>query len=385
MSALHSSFSFFMRGNRRAAQYKTKLRRRFEPGESSLRLPLQQTRAQREETVTRVLAAKRGPSAVNSKAARLEVERRLFARGARLEREMGQQVNTMYAMQGLGDLEPLRNSRSFGFSEREALKYDSPRDALRYDPPPLSYTPLAARKLAEGNLWPRAPAPSDMAGVMSTELRYLRHPENMSPSARHFCDKLVYHIRRSLKACPPHIAERIDFSQVIIQEVLASRRSNAVYIVWKTVDPGARWEVEPHLLRLHYWIRRLVIEKMKSRPNIPREVHFVYDGDRVERELPRRLVAELKNHVGDVSSSLETRVQYLKSLDTVQHKLREIPWFMPYLWNKEEKAARMRMVREDVEEFERRRREARAATEAQAARCGRTTEPSMNAPPSYVR
>lgn len=399
--------------NRRAIQYQSKLRRRYAAG-PSLRLPLQQTKAKRIETVQEILKAKNKAAASSSlHRAGLDMEQRLYSRGARLEREgvhaspwrnavkslgyenhrqLGEGVNTTYAMQGLGDLEPLRNSRSFGFSEREALKYDSPRDAMKYSPPPVPFTPLAARKLAEGTLWPRAPEPHEMRGVTGRELRYLRHRDNMSPSAQHFSDKLAYHLRRCFKACPAHIAEHIDFSQLILQEVIASRRSKCVYIVWKTVDPGARWEMEPHLLRLHYWVRRIILEKMKTRPNVPQEIHWVYDGDRIERELPHTLRREVQNFVGDVTSSLDTRVQYLKALDTVQQRMKDIPWFMPYLWSKEEKAAKVRQMRSDVEEFDRRRREAKAqqAAAEQAVQqrhrgSGRSSPAAVEAPPAYVR
>lgn len=376
MALFHPSFLLCF--SRRRTQYRAKLRKRF-PAVPSLRLPLSQTKAQREETIQSILRAKNklsssdilsSPSAYRDK--KLQMERRLYSLGARLEREEGidatcsssrsvnQHVNATYAMQGLGDLEPLRNSRSFGFSEREALKFDSPKEAMKYVPPPVPFTPLTARKLAEGQLWPLAPDPSEMRGVFARELPYLRHPENMSPSARHFGAKLLYHLRRSLKACPAHLAERIDFAQLILEDVIASRRSKCIYIIWSTVDAGARWEMEPYLLRLHYWVRRLILEKMKSRPNVPDAIHWVYDGGRLERELPHTLKNEIQNFVGDVNSSLETRVSYLKALDSVQQRMKDVPWFMPYLWNKEEKAQKEKRMRSDVKEYEERRKDAKA-------------------------
>lgn len=383
----HSLVLFY---TRRKLQYLSKLRKRY-PVAPSLRLPLAQTKAQRDQTIQSILRAKNkisscsallaSPSAYRDK--KLQMERRLYSLGARLEREenasllsssshdVSKHVNATYALQGLGDLEPLRNSKSFGFSEREALKFSSPQEAMKYVPPPVPFTPLTARKMAEGNLWPQAPDPTEMRGVTAVELRYLRHRDNMSPSAKHFSDKLLYHLRRNLKACPAHLAERIDFAQLILQEVICSRRSKRIYIIWSTVDPGARWELEPHLIRLHYWVRRIVLEKMKTRPNLPEAVHWVYDGGRIERELPSSLKREIRNVVGDVTASVDTRVQYLKALDSVQQRMKDVPWFMPYLWNKEEKAAKEKQMRSDVEEYQRRRREAKAREQEAVAQVDR--------------
>lgn len=381
----NSSVLFF---TRRKRQYLSKLRKRF-PISPSLRAPLSQTKAQREQTIHSILQRKNklssssvllsSPSTLRDK--KFHLERRLYSLGARLEREEGvgsgdggsplssssrslaKQVNSTYAMQGLGDLEPLRNSRSFGFSEREALKFGSPQEAMKYVPPPIPFTPLTARKLAEGHLWPQAPEPAEMRGVTALELRYLRHRENCSPSSQHFSDKVLYHLRRSFKACPAHFAERIDFAQLILQEVIASRRSKCLYIIWSTIDPAARWEMEPYLLRLHYWVRRLILEKMKSRPNIPTSIHWVYDGGRIERELPSKLKNDIRHAVGDVTTSLEARVEYLKALDSVQQRMKDVPWFLPYLWSKKEKVEKERQMRSDVEEYQRRRREAMSKTE----------------------
>lgn len=343
-------------------------------------LPIQQTKAQRDATIREVMQRKRiNPG---SHSAYRYVEQRLYSKGSRLDRE-GLNLNTAYALQGLGDLEPLRNSRGFGFSEKEALKFDSREEAAKYVPPPIPYTPLAARKLAEGKMWPAAPEPT---GMMSKEPRFLRHRSNMSPSAQTFSDKVAYHLRRSLKACPPHIGEHIDFAQLIIQEVIASRRSKELYIVWSTVDPGARFEVEPQLHRLNYWVQRLVRERVKTRPNIP-HVSWIYDGDRLERELPRDLKEEIASLAGEITSSLDSRVKYLKELDTVNQRMKDVPWFMPYLWSKEEKAERTHRMRSDLEEYERRRQQAAAAQKQRERQSldGRTVAPQTGAPPTFIR
>ncbi|EPY20564.1 hypothetical protein STCU_03509 [Strigomonas culicis] len=363
--------------SKQTQKYRTKLRHRFR---NPSVLPLRQTQAKRDETIREVLS-KRQVSPGSHTAYRY-VEQRLFSRGSRLDRE-GLNVNTTYALQGLGDMEPLRNSRGFGFSEREALKYENPTHATKYEAPPVPFTPLAARKLAEGKLWPAAPEPS---GMMSKEVRFLRHRSNMSPSAQLFSDKVAYHLRRSLKACPAHIGERIDFAQLIIQEVIASRRSKELYIVWSTVDPGARFEIEPQLHRLNHWVQRLVMERIRTRPNIPR-ITWIYDGERIERELPRDLKNELKSFLGETSTSLDDRVKYLKEMDTVNQRMKDIPWFMPYLWNKEEKAVQTRRMRSDVEEYERRRlhEKAQEKERARTSSSGRSVPAQTLPPPSYVR
>jgi hypothetical protein len=362
--------------SKRSNKYSTKLRHRFRNPST---MHLKQTKAQRDETIRTILNARRINPA-NQSAYRY-VEQRLYSTGSRLDRE-GVKLNTTYALQGLGDLEPLRNSKNFGFSEKEALKYDSLQEAAKYEEPPVPFTPLAARKLAEGKLWPSAPEPS---GMMSKEVRYLRHQANMSPSARVFSEKIAYHLRRSLKACPAHIAEQIDFAQLMIQEVVASRRSKQVYIVWATVDPAARFALEPQLHRLNHWVQRLIMERIRTRPNIP-QVSWIYDGGRLERELPRDLKQEMEAYVSDNASTLETRVKYLKEMDTVNQRMRGIPWFMPYLWSKEDKAIKTRRMRSDLEEYEQRRLAAKSEQrERNRDKSGRSVAPQISPPPSYVR
>ncbi|CCW63340.1 unnamed protein product [Phytomonas sp. EM1] len=362
---------------RQTLKYRTKLRHRFR---TPTVLPIKQTMKQREETIKEVMK-RRNINPRNHKVYQY-VEQRLYSRGSRLDRE-GLNLNTVYALQGLGDLEPLRGSRNFGFSEKEALKYNSPSEAAKYEAPPIPYTPLAARKLAEGKLWPPAPEPT---GMISCEVRLLRDRSNMSPSAQRFADKIAYHLRRSIKACPAHIGERIDFSQLMIQEVIASRRSREIYIVWATVDPGARFEIEPCLHRLNNWVQRLILQRIKTRPNIP-HVHWIFDGGRLERELPRDLRNELDSLVGETTTSLQTRVQYLKELDTINQRMKGIPWFMPYLWNKEAKAEKTRTMRKDLEEYQKRRAEAKAAQSEheKATQSRRSVAPQTAPPPSYIR
>lgn len=369
-------FTALLFASKRSSKYSTKLRHRFR---NPSVLHLKQTKAQRDETIRAVLKERRIHP--GSQSAYHYVEQRLYSTGSRLDRE-GVKLNTTYALQGLGDLEPLRNSKNFGFSEREALLYDSPQEAAKFEAPPVPFTPLAARKLAEGKLWPSAPEPS---GMLSKEVRHLRHRTNMSPSAQAFSEKIAYHLRRSLKACPAHVAEQIDFAQLMIQEVIASRRSKQVYIVWATVDPAARFALEPQLHRLNHWVQRLIMERIRTRPNIP-QISWIYDGGRLERELPRELKQEMQAYASDNASTLETRVKYLKEMDTVNQRMRDIPWFMPYLWSKEENAAKTRRMRSDLEEYEKRRITAKNEQRERARdKSGRSVAPQIGPPPSYVR
>ncbi|KAG8348291.1 hypothetical protein ERJ75_001354400 [Trypanosoma vivax] len=352
--------------NKRSQKYGTKLRYRFRYPAA---LPLRQTAQQRHNTIMEVLKTRRINSGGHSPYR--YVEQRLYSKPSRLDRE-GLKLNKTFALQGLGDLEPLRNSANFGLSEKDALKYETLAERTRYASPPIPYTPLAARKLASGTLWPAAPTPD---GMLSKEVRYLRHEMNMSPSARAFCDRVAYHLRRSLKACPGHIGEHIDFAQLIIQEVIASRRSKELYIVWCTVDPAARFDIEPRLHQLNHWVQLLVIRRVKRRPHIPR-VSWIYDGGRLEREFPREVMRELESFAGEASTTLESRVKYLKELDTMNQRMKGIPWFMPYLWSKEEKAAKQKSMLADLEEVERRGRSAVGE---------RSTPPQTSPPPQFVR
>ncbi|RNF27106.1 uncharacterized protein Tco025E_00660 [Trypanosoma conorhini] len=353
--------------NRQTQKYMTKLRYRFRRPNV---LPLRQTAEQRRNTILEVLRRRRISPGEHSPYR--YVEQRLYSKSSRLDRE-GVNLNKTYALQGLGDMEPLRNSANFGLSEKDALRYESWEERAKYTAPPIPFTPLAARKLAGGALWPSAPEPT---GMMSREVRYLRHESNMSPSARAFCERVAYHLRRSLRACPAHIGERIDFAQLIIQEVLGSRRSKEIYIVWSTVDPGARFELEPLLHQLNHWVQQLIIRRVKSRPHIPR-VNWIYDGGRLEREMPRELLNEMESLVGEASTTLESRLKYLKELDTMNQRMKSIPWFMPYLWNKEEKATRRKTMEADLAEVERRQRHENTVQ--------RGSPPQTSPPPQFIR
>lgn len=184
----------------------------------------------------------------------------------------------------------------------------------------------------------------------------LRHEKNMSPSAIRFSTEVEYYLRRNLRACPAHIGENIDFAQLIIKEAIASRRSHQLYIVWTTVHPGARFEIEPHLLRLNFWVRRIIMRYVKNRPNIPR-IHWVYDSGHLQRELPRDLKEALTAQLSSSSDTLTDRVKYLKQMDTMNVRLKSIPWFMPYLWSKDKKQMMQKQMSSDFQAMEEKRNE----------------------------
>jgi hypothetical protein len=335
---------------RNGSAYDRKLRHKFRQSAVTT-MPLAQTIKQRHDTISAVMHNRRVGGQLDSTAKRREfLESRMYSSGARAERQ-GVQVNRTYALQGLGDLEPLSGSSNFGISEETFLKYDNKHQMARYEAPPVPFTALAGRKLAEGKFWPTAPEP---ANLTSKEVMSLRHEKNMSPSAVKYATHIEFYIRRNLKACPQHIAERLDFAQLIIKEVLASRRSKRIYIVWTTVHPGARFELEPHIIKLGPWVQQTIMRRIKNRPNIP-QVTWIYDSGALQRELPNDLKQKLESVLADNSSTLEQRVAHLKSLDKMEHQMKSIPWFMPYLWSKDKKMAQRKTVLADAAEVEARR------------------------------
>lgn len=349
---------------RRSVEYERKLRRKFHGARSMAgAMPLQQTLKQRQDTIGEIAKKTSRGAGLSDPARHRHIEERLFSSGARAQRQ-GMALNKTYALQGLGDLEPLSGSASFGLSEATVMKYDNVSEMSRYEAPPVPFTPLAARKLAEGNFWPSAPEPNNLT---SKEVQLLKHEKNMSPSAAKFSTAVEYYLRRDLKSCPAHIAEAIDFSQLIIEEAFASRRSKKLYIVWSTVHPGARFEVEPHLLKLNRWVQQMIMQRIKNRPNIP-SIAWIYNGGSLQRELPRDLRENLEATLAENASTLEDRVRYLKQMDSLDARMKSIPWFMPYLWSKEKKMQQSRTMNRDLEEFDRRKKETAAGAAGGTAR-----------------
>lgn len=313
-------------------------------------MPIEQTLKQRQDTISSIMSHRKVGGGATDTKRREHLESRLYGAGSRVERQ-GRLVNRTYALQGLGDLEPLSGSANFGISEDTFYKYENKQQVARYEAPPVPYTPLAARKLAEGKFWPSAPDPANLS---SKEVMSLRHEKNMSPSANKYATHIEYYLRRDLKACPAHIAEHIDYAQLIIKEVLASRRSQRIYIVWTTVHPGARFELEPHVVKLGPWVQRTILRRIKNRPNIPR-VTWIYDNGSLQRELPNDLKAKLEAVLADNASTLDDRIQHLKSMDKVEYQMKSIPWFMPYLWSKDKKMMQRKTVMADAAEVATRR------------------------------
>jgi hypothetical protein len=321
--------------------------------------PVLQVQKQRDDTIKQLLLKKGyDPS---DRMAYEYFSKRMYSRLARMDDPAR---GVFSKLQGMGDLEPLRTSRDFSMAPQEYAKYDNARDAARHEGNDVLYSSLTARKLAEGRLWPTAAEPTT---VTSRQVPRLRCRENMSESARKYCTEIEYFLRRDFKKCPAHVGEHIDFEQFILKEVIGSRRSRVIYIVWCTVDPAARFKMEPQLLRLQHWVRRVIFEHIKHRPNIPRVV-WIYDGGEMEHELPRRLLEDIRNHAGESKSTVEERVAYLKKFDTVETRMRNIPWFMPYLWSKEQRARQQQQVRQDYEEMQRRQAGAGSLTADEAPR-----------------
>lgn len=314
-------------------------------------MPVDQQLKARQDTISSVMQVRR--TGFGNDQRRKNLETRIYSRGARLERHNAVDVNRTYGLQGLGDLEPLSNSANFGIQDETFYKYDSKEEVAKYEEPPVPFTPLAARKLAAGTFWPSAPDPINLA---SREVSILKHEKNMSPSANEYSTQIEYYLRRDLKACPAHIGENMDFAQLIIKEVLATRRSKKIYIVWTTVHPGARFEIEPHIIKLGSWVQRLILKRIKNRPNIPRVV-WIYDSGALQRELPRDLKNKLESMLAESSSTIEDRVDHLKKMDSLEHKMKSIPWFMPYLWSKDKKMMQRKTVLADAAEVDARKKD----------------------------
>lgn len=336
---------------RNEVAYSRKIRRKFH---RSRHMPADQMLKQRDDTVSSVMAMRKTGSGFNERERRAYLEEKLYSAGSRMERQgAATNVNKTYALQGLGDMEPLSGSLNFGVADTTFYKYDSKEEMARYEAPPAPFTPLAARKLAEGKFWPTAPEPSNLT---SREVTRLRHEKNMSPSANKYSTHIEYYIRRDIKSCPSHISENIDFAQLVIKEVIASRRGHKIFIVWTTVHPGARFELEPHIIKLGAWVQHMIMRRIKVRPNIPR-VEWIYDSGALQRELPKELQNKLESMLAESASTIEDRMQHLKKMDSLEYKMKSIPWFMPYLWSKDKKMLQRKAVMADAAEVEARKKD----------------------------
>lgn len=256
--------------------------------------------------------------------------------------------NRLLSMQHVGDKESLWSASQLGLHPKDVLAHGEEVD--RYVAPPAPYTPLMARKLAAGEWWP---AVNDLDSPALKDVRRLQHVDNMSPSARRVSEAIEYHLRRQLRACPAHIGEKIDWSQFILDRCIASRRSRKLYIVWSTVDPLARMKIEPFLPGLTNWVRRIYLKRLgpeRLTPAVP-IVQFVYHNGALETAIPRKLLKEVAALHQETNESIEERVSYLESLDSLAARAKGVPWFMPYLWEKDKKLKKTITIREDVKEM----------------------------------
>jgi hypothetical protein len=133
----------------------------------------------------------------------------------------------------------------------------------------------------------------------------------------------------------------------MITQCFVSKRARDLYIVWTTLSGSGRVKHEPLLPLLGPWIIRTIKRRVKNTPNIPK-IHWIYDNGSMPTEMPNHLVRELRAVHAATGTSIEQRVDYLKQLDSVQHKLRDIPWFMPYLWDKGRKTEATDTYRRDL-------------------------------------
>jgi hypothetical protein len=269
--------------------------------------------------------------------------------GSQLARETDH-ANKLYALQGFGDNESLAHSAQFGVRETDVLAHGEDQVHSRVEAP-ATYTPLMARKLAQGEFWP------SMRTLDNPALHHpsqLMHEDNMSPSERRFSQQVEYFLRRNFRACPAAIGEHIDFTQLSIERCYVTKRCRQLYIVWTTTDGVARQALEPYLCQLNQWVIRTIKERVKVKPNIPK-VFWVYNTGLLQKELPRKLTAELKAVQGRNSMSLEARVQHLKQLDTLEHRMKGVPWFMPYLWSKDKLGRDQKTMAADLDTVEQRK------------------------------
>jgi hypothetical protein len=257
--------------------------------------------------------------------------------------------NRRMAMQTAGDANELAHDANFGVSPMDVLAHG--HDVSEYVAPPASYTPLMARKMAEGRLWPTSNTPDFDRRV--SEKEYVKHWENLMPSERIYSDEIEYWVRRNLRAAPAHLVEAIDLTELMIDRIIPDRRSRRLIVVWSSVTPELRYKMEPHVAELGPWIIRQVKERMRQRRYfIPHFVSFVYNTGHLKENLPKQLVKELSAVHMQMNATLSDRVAKLKAMDTVDARLKGVPWFMPYLWKKDQVVRNTKQSYQDLRTLE---------------------------------
>lgn len=263
-----------------------------------------------------------------------------------------QRTRELERIQGLGDDEPISHSsfNSVHFTPQDIAAHGRMGVYDRMEPP-APFNKLLSRRMAEGRMWPSLLGTPDAqiengAGTGRGALRFLTHPSNMSPSEQRFSTEVEYWLRRNMRAMTPHIADHFDFAEFVIERVFVSKRCRHLYILWSTVGASARLRIEPLLPQLSPWVIRTIKRRIRNQPSIPK-IHWVYDNGATPTELPNKLKQQLKAVHAHTATTIDQRVDYLRQLDSVQARLKGVPWFMPYLWGKNNKAEKTAQLQRD--------------------------------------
>ena len=254
----------------------------------------------------------------------------------------------------------------------DMMKYTDNVDRMQHAPPPEVYTDMMRRKVMAGQNWPAVPMGFEL---QTKDVPEKQHESNMSPSAQKTCLKVLYLLRKNIKACPAFIREQMNFAELMLCDVRASRRSTKVYIFWGTVTPAARYELEPILPKLNHWIKSMITYAQKEAgrgwgfPAIP-DILWVYDNGTMSESLPRALKKQLNDTYTVMNTTTKDRLNYLRKMDSLSARMRGVPWFMPYLWNKDNKAMKQATYLRDAGELEKRKNSRNQAIGSPAGHVG---------------
>lgn len=291
-----------------------------------------------------------------------ELQESMYGKHNQIER-LTKGYSQTFAAQGLGDDEPMSSDVNPMSNPMNFMKYESPRKALESLPPPVPYNEKLRRKLLDGALWPSVPDQS--LSYNARTLRYLPHETDLRPRVRERSEELLYWIARDLKSCPPSIAENIDFTQVIVERVIFSNMYTLCYVVWSVMDSGARFQIEPHVAKLSFWVKELIIRRFRNGyPKLPK-VMWVYDDKSMRENMPKADWRAIQKEYQRSKMTLKDRLEHLRKADTVQARLAGTPWFMPYLWAKDYRALRRTQMTSNLDEIE--EREKRKVSKFEAA------------------
>ena len=258
--------------------------------------------------------------------------------------------SSFHSIQGKGDDESLSSSLNTLDIQKKMHMYGD--HAWKHGAEPLPYTPLMARKLQAGNLWPSAP--EEKVDVKS--LRNLYNDDDMTYRAKNYAFKVEYWLRRDLKAMPGVLGDMFNFEQFILVRVLCSAKRRQMYIVWSTVHPGARFEIEPVLTQLKSWIYRKIKQRIKKNraPLLP-EITWVYEqGESTQIKMPNAMKKEIRETAAELYNvDLQAKVEEIKKMGTTEMRLAKTPWYMPYLWAKDERVKKEGLRKAYLDDLER--------------------------------